>query len=550
MQAVSGKRWALTLASGVVQVLIFPMAGPVPAWRAVLSWLALVPLLVALLDAKSLKTREFAILGYACGILWYLGSCYWVMPTMYLYGGMSKPAGFGILLLFALYLGLYHALFAILIGLLRRFWSAGYVLLASPFVWVAVELARARITSFPWDQLGIAQVDNPLLTLLAPWGGVYAMSFVIAAVNAAVASRWVCKRPSWRLAGVGLSLAIVLQIGGWAKDTSYVRNPGSLPPARQTAVLLQGNLSESGPDAPRNEDASALLATFAQQSLQPQRGVGDMEWTHAHGLMWAPQRNQSRTRPQVIVWPESPAPFTTNDPQFRQVVGEMTKTAGSAAIIGAEGIEIDSSVPRGYKVYNSAALFAADGSYRGHYDKIHLVPFGEYLPFASIFQFAGGLVAEVGESERGHYRTVFRPDGHGYGTFICYESIFADEVRQFVKGGAEVLVNISNDGWYGDTSAPWQHLNMARMRAIENRRWLLRDTNTGVTGAIDPYGHLREQAPRHTRTAIAVGFDYADEMTFYTRFGDLFAYGCSLVVITLLGYGALWAKQTPSGALE
>ncbi|MGO4515249.1 apolipoprotein N-acyltransferase [Terriglobus sp. 2YAB30_2] len=530
MQAVSGKRWALTLVSGVLQVLIFPMAGPVPAWRAVLCWLALIPLLVALLEAKPLRTREFALLGYACGILWYLGSCYWVMPTMYLYGGMSKPAGFGILLLFALYLGLYHALFAILIGLLRRFWSAGYVLLASPFVWVAVELARARVTSFPWDQLGVAQVDNPLLTLLGPWGGVYAMSFVIAVVNALVASRWVGERRSWRLAGVGLSTAVVLQIGGWAKDSSNLHNPESLPQARHTAVLLQGNLSESGPDAPRNEDVSALLAAFARQSLQPQGSARSIP-------------------PQIIVWPESPAPFTTNDPQFRQIIGEMTKTAGSAAIIGAEGVELDSGSSSGYKAYNSAALFATDGSYRGHYDKVHLVPFGEYLPFPSLFQFAGGLVAEVGRSDPGHFRTVFRPDGHGYGTFICYESIFADEVRQFVKGGAEVLVNISNDGWYGDSSAPWQHLNMARMRAIENRRWLLRDTNTGVTGAIDPYGHLREQAPRHIRTAVAVGFDYADEMTFYTRFGDVFAYGCSLVVITLLGYGALRVKQTNSGAI-
>jgi apolipoprotein N-acyltransferase len=501
------------------------MADPVPAWRAVLCWLALVPLLIALLGAKSLKTREFAILGYACGILWYLGSCYWVMPTMYLYGGMSKPAGFGILLLFALYLGLYHALFAILIGLLRRFWRAGYVLLASPFVWVAVELARARITSFPWDQLGVAQVDNPLLTLLAPWGGVYAMSFVIAAVNALVASWWVLERHSWTPVVTGVSLAIALQAGGWAKAMRDEGHLHSLPEAKRYAVLLQGNLAESGPEAPRNGDSDSLLTAFVQQSL-----------------------TKADVYPQVIIWPESPAPLATNDPKFRQMIGTMAQAANSAAIIGAEGIEIDSSVPRGYKAYNSAALFAADGSYRGHYDKIHLVPFGEYLPFASIFQFAGGLVAEVGESDRGHYRTVFRPDGHGYGTFICYESIFADEVRQFVKGGAEVLVNISNDGWYGDTSAPWQHLNMARMRAIENRRWVLRDTNTGVTGAIDPYGHLREQAPRHTRTAIAVGFDYADEMTFYTRFGDLFAYGCSLVVITLLGYGALRVKQTASRA--
>ncbi|WP_263418820.1 apolipoprotein N-acyltransferase [Terriglobus albidus] len=525
MQAVSGKRWALTLGSGVLQVLIFPMAGPVPAWRAALCWLALAPLLVALLDAKSLKTREFATLGYACGILWYLGSCYWVMPTMYLYGGMSKPAGFGILLLFALYLGLYHALFALLIGLLRRFWSAGYVLCASPFVWVAVELARARITSFPWDQLGVAQVDNPLLTLLAPWGGVYAMSFVIAAVNALVASWWVLERHSWKPAVAGLCLTIALHAGGWVKERRDEHRSRSFPQAKQHAVLLQGNLAESGPEAPRNGDADSLLTAFVRESI-----------------------GKSNQHPQIIIWPESPAPFATSDPTFRQKIGTMAQITNSAAIIGAEGIEMDSSVPRGYKAYNSAALFAADGSYRGHYDKIHLVPFGEYLPFASIFQFAGGLVAEVGESDRGHFRIVFRPDGHGYGTFICYESIFADEVRQFVKGGAEVLVNISNDGWYGDTSAPWQHLNMARMRAIENRRWVLRDTNTGLTGAIDPYGHLREQAPRHIRTAIAVGFDYADEMTFYTRFGDLFAYGCCLVVITLLGYGGFREKRTASGA--
>ncbi|NUQ27667.1 MAG: apolipoprotein N-acyltransferase [Acidobacteriaceae bacterium] len=525
MQAVWRRRWMLALVSGVLQVLIFPMAGPVPAWRAVLCWLALAPLLVALLDTKLLKMREFGVLGYGCGILWYLGSCYWVMPTMYLYGGMSKPAGFGILLLFALYLGLYHALFGVLIGFLRHFWSAGYVLVASPFVWVAVELARARITSFPWDQLGVAQVDNPLLTLLAPWGGVYAMSFVIAAVNALVASWWILEKNSWKPVVAGVSLAIALQVGGWVKEKRDEGYLHSLPPAKQHAILLQGNLSESGPEAPRNGDTDSLLTAFVQQSL----GKADL-------------------LPQVIIWPESPAPFATSDPKFRQMIGIMTQAANSAAIIGAEGIELDSAAPGGYKAYNSAALFAADGSYRGHYDKVHLVPFGEYLPFPSLFQFAGGLVAEVGRSDPGHFRTVFRPDGHGYGTFICYESIFADEVRQFVKGGAEVLVNISNDGWYGDTSAPWQHLNMARMRAIENRRWVLRDTNTGVTGAIDPYGHLREQAPRHIRTAIAVGFDYADKMTFYTQFGDVFAYGCSLVVITFLAYGALRVKQTASSA--
>ncbi len=166
-------------------------------------------------------------------------------------------------------------------------------------------------------------------------------------------------------------------------------------------------------------------------------------------------------------------------------------------------------------------LWTPDGSFAGRYDKMHLVPFGEYVPFKRMFFFAGNLLAEVGTFEPGRNSLVFAADGHRYGTFICYESIFADEVRQFVTGGAQVLVNISNDGWYGDTSAPWQHLNMVRMRAIENHRWVLRATNTGVTAAIDPYGRVTASAPRHIRTAIQVRFGYEHDLTFYTRYGDL-----------------------------
>ena len=133
--------------------------------------------------------------------------------------------------------------------------------------------------------------------------------------------------------------------------------------------------------------------------------------------------------------------------------------------------------------------------------------------------------------------SVFRLNGHHYGIFICYESIFADEIRQFVVNGAEVLVNISDDGWYGDTSAPWQHLNMARMRAVENRRWLLRDTNTGVTAAIDPYGRITESAPRHEFTSLAVRYGFNDDLTFYTRFGDVFALLCGILSLATLAYG-------------
>jgi apolipoprotein N-acyltransferase len=170
---------------------------------------------------------------------------------------------------------------------------------------------------------------------------------------------------------------------------------------------------------------------------------------------------------------------------------------------------------------------------------MHLVPFGEYVPYKKLFFFAGSLLQEVGLLDPGKHRTVFTTGGHTYGTFICYESVFADEVRQYAQMGADVLVNISDDGWYGDTSAAWEHLNMVRMRAIENHRWVLRATNTGVTAAIDPYGRVVASAPRHIRTSLRVGFNYERDVTFYSAHGDLFAYFCALIAAGGLGLGLL-----------
>jgi apolipoprotein N-acyltransferase len=168
------------------------------------------------------------------------------------------------------------------------------------------------------------------------------------------------------------------------------------------------------------------------------------------------------------------------------------------------------------------------------------VPWGEYVPYKELFAFASKLTAGAGDMDPGHARTVFRLDGHAYGIFVCYESIFGDEVRQFVKEGANVLVNISDDGWYGDTGAPWQHLNMARMRAIENHRWVLRSTNTGETTAIDPQGNYT-MTKRHVRASYALPFDFEQGTTFYTRHGDWLAYVCALVTVAGLSFS--WMRR-------
>jgi apolipoprotein N-acyltransferase len=440
---------------------------------------------------------------------------------MHIYGGLAAPVAFGILILFCLYLGLYHALFGLLVGLVRgsRVRAAGATVVA-PFLWVAVELARARITGFPWDQLGVASVNNFLLTQLAPFTGVYGLSFIIVLVNAHIAAFFVFRNRGVRLQSlaVGMLLAFFIAFGGWHvhRFMPLTANP------EQTATLLQENLEVGAQGlVPVFRTTDEMYAEFERLSLHP---TDPFAARRAAGLIGPTQ---------LIVWPESPAEFEVGEPRFEKQMSALAQTAHAPVISDAVALVPDPTVPRGFKQYNSAAFFNADGTGAGRYDKVHLVPFGEYVPYKKLFFFAGNLTQGVGTFDPGTQRNVFHTNGHTYGTFICYESVFADEIRQFVLNGAEVLVNVSDDGWYGDTAAPWQHLDMVRMRAIENHRWILRSTNTGITTAIDPYGRIRERAPRHVRTAIAAGFNYESEITFYTRHGDVFAWICAVITMLL-----------------
>lgn len=521
----------LVLVSAALQTSAFPLAGPVPGWRASLAWVALVPLLLALhmpgYKGQSLRVRDAALLGYSCGFLWYLGTCYWIYQTMYLYGGLAKPIAVMILVLFSLYLGLYHGLFACLFVLARQgLRSPALTLAVTPAVWVAVELARARVTGFPWDLLGYAQVDNLLLTRLAPLTGVMGISFVLAAANAGLAGAWLLHgRMRVAVPCVSLGATVLLAVGGVLPG---VRKAG-LSAGAQTAVLLQENLAVGAerPAGQRPMTTAEELSTFIALTESP--------------IAFTDSGHRGMQHPVVVIWPEAPSNFQSNDPYLRSELSDLARRQQAALIAGSLGVDMDPSLDRGYWLYDSASLFTAGGGYQGRYDKIHLVPWGEYVPYKQLFSFADKLTAGVGNMDPGHERTVFHAGGHAYGVFICYESIFGDEVRQFVRGGAEVLVNISDDGWYGDTGAPWQHLNMARMRAIENHRWLLRDTNTGITTAIDPWGRMRFQAPRHTRQAFVLPFDFMDtsreSMTLYTRHGDWFAWLCALCTLAACGWG-------------
>ncbi|MGI4755453.1 MAG: apolipoprotein N-acyltransferase [Janthinobacterium lividum] len=496
--------------SSLLQTLSFPVAGPLPAWRAALAWLALAPLLWLLLPTKALPVSKAAGIGYASGVLWYLGTCYWVYATMHVYGGLPPSMSLLALFLMCLYLGLYHALFAALVALSARLGRVA-ALVAVPVLWVAVELARARVTSFPWNLLGYAQVDNSILTQLAPVTGVYGISFVLVAVNAALAAVLVLprRRLPARIVMVAAVLAAALQNAGMSMQSR-------IQMGTQKAVLLQPNLAVGSGEA---LNAGTLSASSSLLSLQ------------ASAMDDAPTR--------VVLWPESPSPFQTDRPEFSGTVGRLAEQLGSPVIAGAVGIQRSVIPGRDASVYNSAVLFTPSSGLTSSYNKIHLVPFGEFVPYADLFRFASGLTQAVGTFNRGTERKPLAADGHRYGVFLCYESIFGDEVRRFVDDGADVLVNLSDDGWYGDSSAPFQHINMARMRAIENRRWLLRDTNNGITASINPNGRVVEAMPRNRRGAVAVHFDYLTEKTFYTRHGDVFAYGCTLLSVLVAGASLL-----------
>ncbi|MGP8174656.1 MAG: apolipoprotein N-acyltransferase [Terracidiphilus sp.] len=545
--------WAATGLSAGLLELPFPLAGPLPVWRTVFAWFGLVPLLWALLspacaDGPRPLRRGF-LLAYLCGVLWYIGNCYWVRDTMLRYGDMPPLAPMLLLLGFSLVLGLYFGLFGLGVMLVRRATgSTRLALAAAPILWAALELAAARITSVPWDQLGYSQVDNTLLNQLAPWTGVYGISFVLVAANALIASgslvpwkRVTPGQPRWRLKALfGGETWRVFGLGVFAIACAGTEVLPPTPTPTATAVLIQPNLdvaSENLWSGPGEWDRH--IAEFKRLAAEqcksyiagiPQTGAPEGE------IVCPPYP----THPDLVVWPESPAPFVEQDARFQQALGSIAREVQAPLVVGNVGMDF-SAEEQSWRDYNSALVISATGARVGRYDKIHLVPFGEYIPFKRLLFFAHKLTGRVSEFSRGEDRKVFRlpttnNGAHRYGVFICYESVFADEVRHFAQLGAEVLVNISDDGWYGDTSAPWQHLNMARMRAIENRRWLLRDTNNGVTAVIDPYGRVRQSIPRHQTDALPASYAFRDDITFYTAHGDLFGWLCVLLSFVVVAW--------------
>lgn len=478
-------------------------------YLAVYSWFCVGLLIIVLFGA-----RPFVAFGcgFAHAAAFVLASVPWIATVLTIHGGLSRFGGWAILLLIAAAWGVLTGGFAWCVNRLSRR-SVRHACVGAPFLWVTFEFARAHLPeiSFPWNLLGYPASNNPALLQLTTITGIYGLSFFVAAFNALVAWADAAPHPRVRrrLAVLGGAVAVVL--------------------------LIVFACSGLVPEADGQHYARAVQTNFPEVDAYPS------DWFDANAqsmdeieqLSLAP----SQYRPDIIVWPEAPAPFSWQDPRFAKTASKLAIQSGHPFLAGV--IEWKNErLPNGQMgpaAYNSAVLIDAQGQRVFSYDKIHLVPFGEYEPFPLIHRVVTSVSTEVGGFQKGRSYSVGElPDGYKFGVFICYEAIYPDEVRRFAARGAQLLINISNDGWFGKSAAAEQHLRIARVRAVENRRWLLRITNSGITASVDPYGRIYTPMPRDVRGAADLPYDFKSNETFYTRFGDWFAWLCVAVSVILV----------------
>jgi len=475
--------WVLALLSAALLILTFP--------RFQLVWLApvaLAPLLVALAREPRWLHRWF--LGWAAGVVYWFGVCYWIHFVLAYYGGLGEVAGWAVFLLFALTKALHMGVFAVLAGILmRRWWAAPSV----AALWVAVEATHGSL-GFAWLALGNAGIDMGVPLRLAPFTGVYGISFAFMTMATALALA-LLRRSRLELLWLLPLLFLV-----------FLPQMPSAQRGREAALLAQPNVSET--------------EQWTRQSLdQLER---DQVTLSLRGALI-----ETRQPPSIIVWPEVPAPFYYyEDPAFRAYANALARGTHAYVLMGNVA-----HTPGGAPL-NSATLISPEGTPVSRYDKVNLVPFGEFVPWP--FGFANKISAEIGDFAPGKRVVVSGVGDHKIGTFICYEAALPGFVRKFAAAGAEVLFNISNDGWFGKTAAREQHLSIVRMRAAENRRWILRSTNDGITATIDSAGRLRGTLPPYVQATSYTGFNYISAQTAYTRYGDWFPWLCAALAVMCL----------------
>jgi apolipoprotein N-acyltransferase len=507
--------YGLAALSGVLLALSFPKFGH-PAF----AWIALVPLLVAVVGWRGLHrsggTREAVArplrafgLGLVSGVVYFAGTTYWTGAVLRQFGGVPGFVAALAMLLLALYLALFPALTALIMARLAdQAWRRALFL--APAVWVATEYLRGYLLGgFPWVPLGNSQVTVLPVAQLASVLGVYGLSMLVAFVNASLAFG-VLAAGRARMLGFGAAALAVVSVSAWGlvriADGSLTREGTPL-----RVGLVQGNIAQEDKWNPR--EARRIFTTYLAVS-----------------------RDVVRRGAEFVIWPESSTPFMyEEDETGGAAIRDLARELGVPILFGSD--EVDRS-RNPIQLYNSAFIVTPTGETAAVYRKIHLVPFGEYVPFKNLLYFVSPLVERLTDFAPGTSMVMLPVGTHQVNTAICYEVVYPSLIRQAVLAGSGLLTTITNDGWYGSSSAPYQHFEMAAMRAIEQGRYLARSANTGISGIVDPYGRVVARSNIFEQVGLVGEARVLTGRTVYSRIGDQVAFvaiALTMVALVLIG---------------
>ncbi len=491
--------------SGILLVLCYPTID-----LFFIAWVALVPFLLSL-DNKSPK--EAFLAGLFLGIPYFFGTQYWIYHSINHYGGIPFLVSIAIVFLLCIYLSLYTGIFALFFSLNIRT-SRFQIPFFAPFLWVALEFIRSYLFSgFPWSSIGYTQYKFLHIIQISDITGIYGVSFLVVAVNNAITEVLVMRRrvkemPLLPLSRTVIGLSILFLFITASLIYGHWRLSEERPGRLFRASIIQGNIEQDKKWVPAYQ--SEVMETYKRFSLEA-----------------------SSSSPCIIIWPETAVPFFFgNDKEYTEQLIDLQNQIDAQLLFGS--VLIKEKEKGKYFLSNSAILLDTYGRVSYIYDKIHLVPFGEYVPLHKFLFFLDKLVVGIGDYVRGdQYLKAKTPCGE-FATLICYEVIFPGLVRKFFVKGGDFIVNITNDAWFGRTTGPYQHFSIAVFRSVENRKPLIRAANTGISGFIDSNGKILSKTSLFKQTTLTMNMKTDTTRSFYTKYGDLFSYLCIVFSILLL----------------
>jgi len=489
------KNYAPGLLSGLLLVFCFPTIDLFG-----LAWIALIPFLLSLYDKKPKNAFKA---GFLLGIPYFFGTLYWIYHSISHYGGMSLITSIAIVILLCLYLSLYTGIFALLFSISIKNTKLPALLIAPAF-WVVLEFLRSYLfTGFPWSSIGYSQYKFLKVIQIADITGVYGISFLVVAVNGAFVDIFLIKRriknmPLFPLSQTVIGFAALFLFIISTFVYGQMRLGEERPGKRIKASVIQGNIEQDKKWEPSYQ--RTVIEIYKDLSIKA-----------------------SSSSPAIIVWPETAVPFFfQTDREYTKELVDFQKQLNTYLLFGT--ILVKEKKDGRYLLSNSAVLLDRAGKKTYIYDKIHLVPFGEYVPLQKILFFVNKLVAGIGDYSHGDSYFKAETSYGEFATLICYEIIFPGLVRKFYTKGGDFIVNITNDAWFGKTTGPYQHFSMAVFRAVENRKTVIRAANTGISGFIDSNGRIISKTDLFQRLVLTDDITSDTTRSFYTKYGDLFSY--------------------------